>query len=178
MPSPLAVGVVVWLSSELMFFAGLFAAYFTLRGTSDAWPPEGVELETVRTAGATVILLISSVSMHKAVMAAEHGNGRLAARWLIVTGVLGAVFLGNQASEYATATFTMSSHAYGSMFFLMTGFHGLHVLGGILFMAAAGYVAGRGSKAPTVPTLLVCAYYWHFVDAVWVGMFVTIYLLR
>jgi cytochrome c oxidase subunit 3 len=177
-PSPLAVGVIVWLASELMFFAGLFAAYFTLRGYADVWPPDGVQLETARTAVATGVLLASSATMHRAVRGAEHSDRAEAARWLAVTAVLGAVFLGNQVWEYAEATFQMSSHAYGSMFYLMTGFHGLHVLGGILFMGATAYVAGRGSKAPAAPTVEVCAYYWHFVDVVWVGMFVTLYLIQ
>jgi cytochrome c oxidase subunit 3 len=65
------------------------------------------------------------------------------------------------------------------MFFIMTGFHGLHVLGGILFMAAViGMISGRGSRAPVVTTVRVCGYYWHFVDVVWVAMFATIYLIR
>lgn len=177
-PTPLAVGVVVWLASELMFFAGLFAGWFSLKGANDVWPPEDVELAVPRTAAATVVLIVSSVTMHFAVTAAERQDRRGAIRWLTVTGLLGALFLLNLGLEYAELDFDMGSHAYGSIFFLMTGFHGLHLLGGILFMIGAGAaIAGPTSRAPAGPTIEVCAYYWHFVDVVWVAMFATIYIL-
>jgi cytochrome c oxidase subunit III len=176
--STLSVGVVVWLASELMFFAGLFAAYFTLRSVADEWPPDGVELATARTAVATVVLVLSSGTMHLAVEAARHEDRRRAIRWLVVTVVMGLVFLSNQAWEYAEAPFQIDDHAYGSIFYLMTGFHGLHVIGGLVFMGAVmAAVAGR-SRAPVGQTVEVCAYYWHFVDVVWVAMFTTIYVLR
>lgn len=176
-PSALSVGVVVWLASELMFFAGLFAGWFSLRAANDVWPPEGVELAVGRTAVATLVLVVSSLTMHGAVVAAERGDRVGTVRWLGVTGALGAAFLVNLGLEYAELEFSMSTHAYGSIFFLMTGFHGLHLLGGILFMVAvAALVSGR-SHAPAAPSVEVCAYYWHFVDVVWVAMFATIYLL-
>jgi cytochrome c oxidase subunit 3 len=177
-PSTLGVGVVVWLASELMFFAGLFAAYFTLRSVNDVWPPADVELETVRTALATVVLVASSGAMHMAVAAAKRDDRRGAVTWLGVTALMGAVFLSNQVVEYTQADFRLGDHAYGSIFYLMTGFHGLHVLGGLVFMGAvAAAIAGR-SRASTHETVEVCGYYWHFVDVVWVAMFSTIYLLR
>jgi cytochrome c oxidase subunit 3 len=162
-----------------MFFAGLFAAYFTIRAGSASWPPPGVELATGRTALATAVLVSSSLTMHGAVKAALRDDRRQAVRWLAATVALGLVFLGNQAWEYAEAPFSISSHAYGSLFYLMTGFHGLHVIGGLLFMGAvAGVIGGPGSRAPAGETVEVCGYYWHFVDVVWVAMFATIYLLR
>jgi cytochrome c oxidase subunit 3 len=177
--SPLAVGVVVWLASELMFFAGLFAAYFTLRAATDVWPPVGVDLATGRTAIATGVLVLSSFTMHIAVKAAEHDDRTRAIRWIGITALLGLVFLSNQALEYAQADFRISSHAYGSAFYLMTGFHGLHVIGGLLFMLAVVFaIAGRTSRAPSAAIVGVCGYYWHFVDVVWVVMFATIYLLK
>jgi cytochrome c oxidase subunit III len=177
-PSTLGVGVIVWLASELMFFAGLFAAYFTLRSVNDVWPPRDVELETVRTAIATAVLVASSGAMHMAVMASRRDDRRGAATWLGVTALMGAIFLLNQLTEYVQADFRIRDHAYGSAFYLMTGFHGLHVIGGLVFMGAvAAAIAGR-SRAPAHQTVEVCAYYWHFVDVVWVAMFSTIYLLR
>jgi cytochrome c oxidase subunit 3 len=178
-PTTLGVGVVVWLASELMFFAGLFAAYFTLRGLNDPWPPDDVELETARTAVASVVLVGSSGSMHLAVAAAKRHDRRAALRWLGVTTAAGLVFLSNLVfGEYAVADFKIDDHAYGSIFYLMTGFHGLHVLGGLVFMGAvAAAIAGR-SRVPAHETVEVCAYYWHFVDVVWVAMFLTIYVLR
>jgi cytochrome c oxidase subunit III len=177
-PSPLGVGVVVWLASELMFFAGLFAAYFTLRSVNDVWPPEGVELETARTALATVVLVASSGTMHVAVKAAEGGERRRAVTWLGLTALLGVLFLSNQVVEYAQASFQIDDHAYGSIFYLLTGFHGLHVLGGLVFMGAvAAVIAGR-SPAPVHPAVEVCGYYWHFVDVVWLAVFATVYVLK
>jgi cytochrome c oxidase subunit 3 len=177
-PSTLGVGVVVWLASELMFFAGLFAAYFTLRSINDVWPAEGVELETARTFAATVVLVASSGAVHFAVVAARRGDRRGAARWLGITALMGAIFLSNQVVEYVQAEFRIDDHAYGSMFYLMTGFHGLHVLAGLIFMGAVVAAVVGSSRAPTYETVEVCSYYWHFVDVVWVVMFSTIYLLR
>ena len=177
-PTALSVGVVFWLASELMFFAGLFAAWFTLRAADADWPPDDVELAVGRTAAATVVLLVSSATMHGAVAAAEREDRRAAVRWLALTSVLGALFLANLALEYVELDFELSTHAYGTIFHLMTGFHGLHLLGGILFMVGVGAaIAGPSSRAPAAETVEVCAYYWHFVDVVWVAMFATIYLL-
>ncbi|MCU1359453.1 MAG: cytochrome c oxidase subunit [Ilumatobacteraceae bacterium] len=177
--SAVAVGVIVWLASELMFFSGLFAAYFTLRATTDPWPPPGVELDTARTAMATAVLVASSVTMHIAVGSAHRDDRRSAAKWLTATLCLGALFVANQGVEYAQSTFSISSHAYGSMFYLMTGFHGIHVIGGLVFMGAVIWmISGRSSRAPAAQTLEMCAYYWHFVDVVWVVMFLTLYVLR
>ena len=177
-PSTLGVGVVVWLASELMFFAGLFAAYYTLRGINDPWPPADVELETVTTSLATVVLLSSSGTMHLAVVAAQRGDRRASIRWLGTTALMGAIFLCNLGFEYAQADFRIDDHAYGSIFYLMTGFHGAHVVGGLVFMGAVAVAIAGRSRAPAHQTVEVCAYYWHFVDAVWVAMFATIYVLR
>lgn len=176
-PDPLVVGMVVWLASELMFFSGLFAAWFTLRANASHWPPRGVELSTARTAGATAILLASSFTMHLAVVAARKEDRRTSVRWLLVTVAMGAVFLANQLWEYAEASFTIKTNAYGSIFYLMTGFHGLHVLGGLLFLLTIAGVVGGRSKAPAARTVEMAAYYWHFVDVVWVVMFTVVYVI-
>lgn len=173
----MGVGVVVWLASELMFFSGLFAAWFTLRAHNDPWPPEGAELDVPRTAIATVVLLASSGTMHVATSRAKSGNRRHAVLWLGITAALGALFLTNQVIEYVELDFGLDSHAYGSIFYLLTGFHGLHVLGGLFFMGAvAAAIAGR-SLAPAASTVEVCAAYWHFVDVVWIGVFSAVYLI-
>jgi len=176
-PDPTNVGMVVWLASELMFFSGLFAAWFTLRANARVWPPEGVELETARTAVATAVLLASSATMHLAVVAARRDDRSASVRWLVVTVAMGAVFIANQALEYSQASFQVDSHAYGSIFYLMTGFHGLHVIGGLLFLLVIAGVVGGRSKAPAERTVEMAAYYWHFVDVVWVAMFTVVYLI-
>ena len=178
-PSMLGVGVVVWLSSELMFFAGLFAAYFTLRASSTVWPAVGVELATVRTGLATVVLVASSGTMHLAVQRAEKRDRDGAVRWLVVTAGLGLVFIANQVYEYATATFHIDSDAYGSIFYLLTGFHGIHVVGGIVFiLVAAAVIGGDSSRAPAGSITTVCGYYWHFVDVVWIAVYLAVYVLK
>ncbi len=175
----LGVGTVVWLASELMFFAGLFAAYFTLKAEAPVWPPEGVELAVLRPAAATVVLVASSFTAHGAVVNAERGNRAGAVRWLAITIAMGALFLLNQGLEYAELEFGLGTDAYGSIFYLMTGFHGLHVLGGLLlFVAMIGAVGGRRSRAPAGEVVGAAVYYWHFVDVVWVAMFLTIYVLQ
>jgi cytochrome c oxidase subunit 3 len=176
-PSTLGVGTVTFLASELMFFSGLFAAWFSLRSANDDWPPEGVELAVLQTAAATAVLIGSSLTVHKAHRAAEAGDRASTVRWLLVTAALGLLFLTNQAVEYATVDFTMSTHAYGSMFFLMTGFHGIHVLAGVGAMLVVVWVVSGRSRASLDQTVMVTSYYWHFVDVVWVAMFATIYLI-
>jgi cytochrome c oxidase subunit 3 len=178
-PPLLGVGVVVWLSSELMFFAGLFAAYFTLRASTEIWPAAGVELSTLRAGLATLVLIASSGTMHLAVKHAEAGDRVGAVRMLCVTAGLGLVFIANQAYEYSTATFHVDSNAYGSIFYLLTGFHGLHVIGGIVFMlVVAAVIGGDSSRAPAGSITSVCAYYWHFVDVVWIALFLIVYVLK
>jgi cytochrome c oxidase subunit 3 len=177
--SPLAVGVVVWLASELMFFGGLFAAYYTLRSVDKPWPPPGVDLNVWRAAIFTAVLVASSVTMHAAVTAADRGDRRGALRWLFVTFVLGAAFLVNLALEWAGNNFTLTDDAYGSSYYLLTGFHGLHLLGGLVLMVAAAFaVSGTDSQIPLGPTFTVSAYYWHFVDVVWIAVFLTIFVVR
>jgi cytochrome c oxidase subunit 3 len=178
--SVLTVGTVVWLASELMFFSGLFAAYFTLRALSaEEWPPHGVELEPMVAGLFTVALLASSGTMQLGVRAIARGDRRSFRRWLVLTLVLAAVFLANQGREYLEATFTVGSHSYGSAFYLTTGFHGLHVLGGMLAMVVlVGRAANPRFGAEETPAVEVVSYYWHFVDVVWIGLFATIYVLQ
>ena len=178
--SPISVGVLIWLASELMFFAGLFAAYFVLKA-ADApnWPPPDVNLDMPRTVLATVLLVISSATIHFSVVAAGEGRHRRSLWLLVTTVVLGTAFILLQAYDYTTLDFSISSHAYGSIYYLLTGFHGLHVIGGLIALAVVGWVVfSRGSRAPMHPTLQVASYYWHFVDVVWIAVFLTIFVMR
>jgi cytochrome c oxidase subunit 3 len=177
----LVVGTVVWLASELMFFAGLFAAYFALRSNAgDAdWPPADVELEVAPAAAFTALLVLSSVTVQLAVRAVRAGDRAGMQRWLWATVVLAVAFLANQGREWAVADFEVDSHSYGSAFYLMTGFHGLHVIGGLLAMAVllARSLDPRFGRAQEGAVEVVGAY-WHLVDVVWVVMFTTLFLIR
>lgn len=178
--SPLGIGVVIWLASELMFFGGLFAAYFALRGENGAaWPPAGVELDVLRAALFTTVLVVSSLTVHLSVKASEEGRRGQSLVLLVLTVALGAVFLANQLLEYRSVGFSVDTNAYGSMYYLLTGFHGLHVAGGLVLLSVVAWVVfSRHSRMPSTHTLRVAGYYWHFVDVVWIAVFFTIYVIR
>jgi cytochrome c oxidase subunit 3 len=183
-PSMVSVGTIIWLASELMFFAALFAAYFTIRAVSpDLWAQETEKLNVPFSTVNTVILVLSSFTCQLGVFAAERGDVAGLRKWFIITYVMGAVFIGGQALEYAELIHegvTIPSSAYGTMFYLTTGFHGLHVTGGLiafLFVLGRTYVARRFTHEQAVSAIVV-SYYWHFVDVVWIALFATIYLIK
>ena len=178
-PPLLTVGTVVWLASELMFFSGLFAAYFTLRAASPGpWPPEGVHLETGMAALFTALLVASSGTIQLGVKALGRGDRDGFRRWTTATVLLAAAFLANQAREWGAAGFGVDDHAFGSSFFVLTGFHALHVTGGVVAMLVLlGRAASPRFGREEVPAAEVVSYYWHFVDVVWIGMFATLFLM-
>jgi len=194
-PDPVAVGTIVWLGSEVMFFAGLFAIYFTLRSTSPELWAERTELLNIPYATVnTIILVLSSVTCQMGVFAAERfqpyrTGGLLQFRkwgmveWFYLTFIMGAVFVSGQVWEYAQLVaegMPISADSYGSAFYLTTGFHALHVTGGLiaflLVIGRAYAVKNFGRKEMT--TSIVVSYYWHFVDVVWIALFLVIYFLK
>jgi cytochrome c oxidase subunit 3 len=178
--TPLGVGVAIWLASELMFFAGLFAAYFALKAHNEpAWPPSDVHFELWRTGLFTFVLVVSSLTVHFAVRAAEDGKRTLSLWLMIATVFLGALFLGNQLLEYAGFDFTVDSNAFATIFYTLTGFHALHVAAGLVALIMVIWVVfSRHSRVPSAHTLRVTGYYWHLVDVVWIAVFLTVYVLR
>ena len=190
-----SVGTIIWLSSELMFFAALFASYFTIRAVSpELWAQNTEKLDVPFASVNTTILVLSSLTCQLGVFAAERGQvgraggilnvGKWGLReWFMLTYVMGAIFIGGQAKEYASLVqehTTIQDSAYGTMFYLTTGFHGLHVTGGLiafLFVLGRTYMARRFTHEQAVSAIMV-SYYWHFVDVVWIGLFATIYLVQ
>jgi cytochrome c oxidase subunit III len=190
-----SVGTIVWLASELMFFAGLFAMYFTIRSVEPGlWDVEPELLNIPFSAANTTILVLSSVTCQMGVFAAERLQpGRTASllnvvrwgmrEWYVLTFVMGSMFVAGQVYEYAELVsegLTIASSPYGSVFYLTTGFHGLHVTGGLL---AFLLVIGRSFAAKKfghheATSAVVTSYYWHFVDVVWIGLFAVIYLIK
>lgn len=171
--SSVVLGMVLFISSEVMFFGGLFGAYFTLRSSATVWPPEGTpEIELGLPLVLTAMLLSSSITMHRAVHAASDADKR---RWLAVTMLLGVLFLAGQAAEYAQAELSIRTNVFTSLFVTMTGFHGLHVAGGVFAMSLA---FGRLRRRPAAGMTTAVGYYWHFVDVIWVVLFAVLYLLR
>jgi cytochrome c oxidase subunit 3 len=178
-PAILAVGTVIWLASELMFFSGLFAAYFTLRSEATAWPPKGINLDVTTATIATLVLIASSGTMQFGVRAVEADNRMRVVLWLGVTFVLGALFIAIQLVDWSRLNFGIDSSAYGSAFYLMTGFHGLHVIFGLLAMlVVGGRATARSFGVDDLPSVEMLSYYWHFVDVVWIALYATIFLLK
>ena len=179
-----SIGTIVWLSSELMFFAALFAMYFTIRSTTGAenWPPKSVHLAVVYAAVFTTVLILSSVTCQIGVFKAEEGDVYGLRRWFFVTFLMGLTFVLGQANEFRSQYHdgnTIHSDGYGSMFFLTEGFHGLHVIGGLFAFIFVLLRSTVGRYTPEKATsAIVVSYYWHFVDVVWVGLFATIYLIK
>jgi cytochrome c oxidase subunit 3 len=168
-PPMLAIGVMIWLGSELMFFSGLFAAFFSIRANDHPWPPVGTHLDTIQAGVFTAILVSSSFTMQKAVFCEERFDRRGARIWVGCTIALGMMFLGNQFYEWVTQATRWSTNAYGSLFYIMSGLHGLHV--------ALGLVAMAGDPGE-LSVFQGVSYYWHFVDIVWVGLYSCLFLLK
>jgi cytochrome c oxidase subunit 3 len=195
-PNLVAVGTIVWLSSELMFFAALFAMYFTTRAVQGpaVWL-ESTGILNIRFAVInTTVLVLSSVTCQFGVFAAERYQPRRTGsllkvsswgmrEWFALTFLMGGFFIAGQIYEYAslvTEGLTLSSNAYGSVFYLATGFHGLHVTGGLVaFLIVLLRVAkARRFTQSQATTAIVVSYYWHFVDVVWIALFSAIYLIK
>ncbi len=194
-PDPVAVGTIVWLGSEVMFFAGLFAIYFTLRNTSPELWADRTELLNIPFAAVnTLILVLSSFTAQAGVFAAEkmrpHRTGTFwqfrqwgMVEWFFLSFLMGAVFVSGQVWEYATLVYEgmpIGADSYASAFYLTTGFHAIHVTGGLiaflLVIGRAFAVRNFGHKEAT--SAIVVSYYWHFVDVVWVILFAVIYFVK
>ncbi len=193
------LGMLLFIASEVMFFAGLFAAYFSIRASFidldgvHRWPPEKYAdllnpfALTTETGAlnlilpATVILIISSFTCQLGVNAIKRGDRTLFVRSFGVTLVLGIVFLFLQAYDYSVLInegLTMGATTFGTTYFTLTGFHGAHVFGGVLMLGVVAYrgMAGQFS-AKHHDMVEATSLYWHFVDVVWILLFSILYLL-
>ena len=195
-PNVVAVGTIVWLSSELMFFAALFAMYFTTRAVQGPaiWLESTEFLNIPFAAINTTVLVLSSVTCQFGVFAAERFQNKREGsllqinlwgmrEWFSLTFLMGAFFIAGQIYEYAALVhegLTLSSTAYGSVFYVATGFHGLHVTGGLIaFLIVIVRVSkARRFTSGQATTAIVVSYYWHFVDVVWIALFSAIYLIK
>jgi cytochrome c oxidase subunit 3 len=194
-PNVTQVGVIVWLGSEVMFFAGLFAVYFTLRSTSQGlWQQQTAHLEVPYALANTLVLVSSSFTAQAGVFAAERLQRRRTSsifrfwkwgmvEWFFLTFALGAVFVSGQVFEYANLVsehIGFTSDSYGSAFYLTTGFHALHVTGGLMaFLLCIGRAFSvKDFTHREATTAIAVSYYWHFVDVVWIGLFLVIYILN
>ncbi|MCT1366810.1 heme-copper oxidase subunit III [Rothia sp. p3-SID1597] len=194
-PNIVSVGTVVWLASELMFFAGLFAMYFTLRATvPEVWAENTHHLDVPLALANTIVLVLSSVTCQFGVFKAEQLKARRTGsiwqvgqwgmiEWFFLTFIMGAFFVSIQSMEYATLVsegVSIAGSAYGSAFYITTGFHALHVTAGLiafLFIIGRAYVAKRFGHYEATSAIVV-SYYWHFVDVVWIVLFLVVYFVK
>ena len=177
--------MLLFITSEVMFFAGLFAAYFASRAAIAPWPPTEFE-HTLEPLGivfpATVLLVISSVTCQIGVNAIRRDDRSGFIRAIGITLVLGIVFLVIQIYDYGllySHGLTLASGPYGTTYYTLTGFHGAHVFGGVIMLTVVLYrgMAGQFS-ARHHDAVEGTSIYWHFVDVVWIGLYLTLYWLR
>ena len=183
LPIPL-VGMLLFIASEVMFFGGLFAAYFNARAgaAGGEWgpPPGAHELEAWPLAAIlTIILVTSSFTMQFAVWAIRRGDQGRLRMWVGVTLVLGILFLAGQLYDYTQLGFGIDGGIFGTTFYTLTGFHGAHVFGGVvgLTILFARAINGQFSRQNHVAVEAI-SFYWHFVDVVWVALFAILYFLK
>lgn len=184
-PNIVSVGTIAFLAQELMFFAGLFAMYFVSRAnglTAGDWDNQTAHLNVLFGTIITVVLLTSSVTSQMGVFAAERGDVFGLRKWFGVTILLGVIFLGLVAFEWSEmihAGVTIQASVYGSMFYIITGFHMAHVTAGIIAFVVVMLRVAKSKFTPAQATAaMATSYYWHFVDVIWVGVFITLYIVQ
>jgi len=173
------LGMTLFVASEAMFFAAFFGAYFTIFAATAIWPPIQIPIPEITIASiATAMLIVSSVSVQVALRAAKRGRTKSLTLWLGITIALGIGFLVLQAYDYSNTGFSIHDGTYASLFYVMTGLHMAHVLGGVLFLMLV-FAQARGGQLSSQRTdpVQAGAIYWDFVDIVWVGLFVVFYIL-
>jgi len=173
------LGMIFFLISELFLFGALFWTYYYLRGSTPVWPPAGVKLDLNLAVINTAILLISSGTMWFAQQSIRKGKEETVAFSLGATVVLGLTFLGITIFEWTHETFRPWTSAYGSIFYTLTGFHALHVFGGVLLISSmlARTLRHRFSSQIYLP-LEISSLYWHYVDTIWLIVFATLFIVR
>ncbi len=173
-------GLIVFLGAESMIFMGLFMAYLTFRAVYPSWPPEGTPERELLVPGInTLILISSSFVIHKADVAIKKNDVAGLRTWFGITAAMGAVFLAGQIYEYSTLEFGLKTNLYASSFYVLTGFHGLHVFLGLCLILGVLWRARDRAHYSEAHHFGVEAaeLYWHFVDVVWIILFLLLYLL-
>jgi cytochrome c oxidase subunit 3 len=174
------LGIIVFLIAEGMIFLGLFIAYLTFRAVAPTWPPEGTpHLELLLPGINTVILIGSSFVIHNADAAIKKNNVKGLRLWFAITAAMGAVFLAGQLYEYFHLEFGLKTNLFASTFYVLTGFHGLHVCFGLILILAVLWRSLKPNHYSSDHHFGVEAaeIYWHFVDVIWIILFLLLYLL-
>jgi cytochrome c oxidase subunit 3 len=175
------LGVYLFIISEAMLFGSFFTAYFFVRVVADfyqEWPPPPFEFPVNVALVNTFILVFSSVVMHWSLVSIKRGNRIGLQVGLLVTFLMGLVFLTTQVNEYFKAGFAISDGAFASVFYGLTGLHGLHVFVGLTLLAIMNIRTFRGHFSPERHMgVEMAGIYWHFVDVMWIIVFLTVYIL-
>jgi cytochrome c oxidase subunit 3 len=173
-------GIVLFLVAESAIFFGLFAAFLFYRTMLPVWPPEGTpELELTLPTINTIILVTSSFVMHMGQKAIKQNNNSGLQLWFGITALMGIAFLCGQGYEYYHAEFGLKTNVFTSAFYALTGFHGLHVTFGLLLILAVLW-RSRGKDHYSSQShfgVEAAELYWHFVDVVWIILFLLVYIL-
>lgn len=179
-PDHRILGIIVFLVAEGMIFLGLFTAYLAFRSVAPVWPPEGTpKLELLLPGINTVILIGSSFVIHNADTAIKKNDVRGLRLWFGITAAMGVVFLAGQLYEYFHLEFGLTKNIFASTFYVLTGFHGLHVCFGLILILAVLWRSLKPNHYNSKDHFGVEAaeVYWHFVDVVWVILFLLLYII-
>lgn len=176
------LGMFLFIGSEIMLFGAFFAIYFFVRvvgnGYTEAWPPHPYEFPKYVAGVNTAILVTSSFTIHWALHSIKHGNRNGLKAGLLLTLLLGATFLITQITEYARIGFAPHTGAFASCFFGLTGLHGAHVFVGLTILLFMTIRAFRGHfSAEAHHGVEIGGIYWHFVDVMWIIVYITVYIL-
>jgi cytochrome c oxidase subunit III len=173
------LGVYLFIISETMLFGSFFTAYFFVRVVgNEQWPPEPFSFPVNIALMNTFILVFSSVVMHWSLVSIKRGNRAGLQAGLAITFLMGLTFLSTQVNEYFKAGFSIHDGAFASVFYGLTGLHGLHVFVGLTLLAIMNMRTLRGHFSPQAHMgVEMAGIYWHFVDVMWIIVFLTVYIL-
>jgi cytochrome c oxidase subunit III len=173
------LGMLLFIGSEIMLFGSFFTAYFFVRVVNDyPWPPRGEHLPVFVAGINTCILVTSSFTMHWALSSIKRGNRAGLKAGLALTFFMGLTFLLTQIAEYSRIGFSPSDNAFATIFFSLTGLHGMHVFIGLLLLLAATTRSFRGHFTPEHHLgVELPGIYWHFVDVMWIVVYTTVYII-
>jgi cytochrome c oxidase subunit 3 len=176
---PQTLGMLLFIISEVMIFGAFFTAYFFIRvAQGDPWPAPGTELPIAVAGVNTAILVSSSFTLHWAEAAIKRGNHLGLKAGILTTFLLGCTFLFIQINEYANIGFAPQDHAQATIFYSLTGLHGAHVTIGLLLLLIVTVRAFRGHYSPEEHRgVEVPGIYWHFVDIMWIVVYLTVYVI-
>jgi cytochrome c oxidase subunit 3 len=173
------LGMLLFIMSEVMIFGAFFTAYFFIRIVShQSWPAPGTKLPEAVAGVNTAILLVSSLTIHWALTSIKKGNRFGLKAGMVSTFLLGITFLTIQINEYIHIGFAPQDSAQGTVFYSLTGLHGAHVVIGLCALLMVTIRAFRGHYSPEAHAgMEVPGIYWHFVDAMWIVVYTTVYVL-